>query len=449
MKTKSYLVFLLLIGLPLMAVDAQDEIPVTVKKQGSREFLVDVQADRQSSLDVFSAICSKTSFELNVASPEVSQILAAEIIDVNLKDIDLVQLINLLGMSCGLDAAIDEEKLAIRIKKLPPDTDETAHEFYREKAIVAVYNAFGADSEPESEIELLLRTGDLHYAGGKMDQAFEAYRSFVNKFASHERSTEVLIAAARAAYSADRHADVRTMTNKFITTYPSHPNIGEIVVVAAKSLIAEKNLNGAIVLLKNIVRRSRDKKVPERQGLIAEYMLAELHHKSGNDTDAISILEKIEIGHDPRLNADLLRQVRLYFGICRNSQGDYKNAIHDLKLGALECPTPKLRIKSLLLQAEAYLALDDGFNALAATRVASQLKPSGAGIFRARHLQGRAYHLLALPEKARSTLVNVVLESPKLLKDDPDRHEKVSRVVSEIGDILFEQRLYADALASF
>ncbi|MFT7617200.1 MAG: tetratricopeptide (TPR) repeat protein [Planctomycetota bacterium] len=449
MKSAEILIItiILILGIAIPA-DAQG-IAIDVAKRGTQDFFIDLEANDTSILDILSVVATKTEFTLDFASPDELGIIKANTISVHLKQSDLLELVQLLGMSCGLHLDINGPERKIQIRSLPTPEDENSDDFFRSRSLDAVLNAYGGDPAPENEINLLLRSARLYEAGGELGQAYNAYERFVNDFKAHDRYAEVTLAAAEVAVRGGLEEKALVRVDDFLRVAPGHRDTGKALILGAKARLLRNDLRGAMSLYRTVIRKSREKVIPDRDGLIAEYYLAELHHKSGKDDEAIKLLEEIEWRHDARHNRDLLDQVWLYLGICRKASGNSQDALHDLNLATYVCRSPKLRIRILLLAAETHLELNNYFFALNAAKAAIGIGAEGPQLFDAMALEGRAYRGLYLHGRARQTLLDAVLKSPELLPDDSARQKRTTAAMREIGEALFEDSRFQEALFTY
>ncbi len=436
------------IGLMWVNVNAQD-IKIDVTKRGTSDFFINIEVHQATILDIMAVLATQTEFALDIASPEESRVLEANKIDISRKQIILQELVQLLGMSCGLFMETLGSAQKIAIRALPKADDKDSDEFFREQSLDAVFSAYGGDDNAENEVEFLLRTASLHEAGGKMGQAYNAYERFLTAYGSHERYAEVTLRAAEAAIKANLSEKARVRVDDFLSKEPDHRDTGKALILGAKAKLMTNDLRGALALYKTAIQYAKDRRIDDRDGLIAEFYVAELHHKNGNNEAAIKMLEQIEWSHDARHNRDLLDQVWLYLGICRRASGNKRDAIHDLNLAIFTCKSPKLRIRTLLLSSATYLEVKNPFFALNAARAAVALDAQGRDLFESLVLQGKAYRGLFLHERARSVLLDAVMQSPKLLPDEKERKERTTATMREIGDALFEDSRYQEALLTF
>ncbi|MCB9834119.1 MAG: tetratricopeptide repeat protein [Planctomycetes bacterium] len=433
------------------SVTAQtQDLSVKAIQKGSQNFEIDIRSGSATVADCLAAIASACGLEVQVAKPENAAILSREKVDVELTGTSLESLVELLAMAIGLDGEVELDRRLIVIAESPAEGDDAAAlEHCRSDAITALIAAYGGSEDAQDEVELLLRSARLELAGGEYSQAFDTYQDFLSNFKKHPAVPEATVAAAHAAFEADRHEDLQRIVQEFLGSYPDHPLVGRCQLIAARSRLRTGDLGGGMGLLKGLIRQARERVLPQRDGMLAELLLAETLHERGEDEAAIAGLAEAEIRYDRKLDQDLIRQIRFYMAICRRATGNLRDALHDLEVAAFEVPNDALRVRTLLLYADLLLESGNPLVALTSTRSALTLNPQGETLFRARRLAARAYRRMQLEDEASKEMLALVLDAPKLLPDPELRRRELSQSLREIGEIYLDKGLVHDAVASF
>lgn len=424
-------------------------VEVRAHRLGTVQWEIDVEADQRNALECFSAIAAACDFELDVKSPEISAALATERLDLSLEKAPLEDLIANLAASCGYDGKTLGDEKRIVVSEIPDDDSDDTREYYRQKSLHALLVAFGDSTAPEDEVELLLRTARLQLEGREYSQAFDTFNTFLSEYKEHPEVPEATLGAVHAAYMAGRHEEVQRVAQWFIGKNPTDPASGRTQVIAARSRIATGDLGGGIALLKDLIRRVRDRELPQREGVIAEIMLAEARHRKGEDEDAIRGLLEAEVRYDRKHDDDVIQQIRFYMAICREATGNTRDALHDLEVAAFEIKDKKLRARTMLFNAQLLLRVDAPFLSLTSARVALMLEPEGRELFEVKRTMARALRRLRLEKEASDEMLAVILDAPKLIPSAEERRREVSATLREIGALYLEQGLFRDAIVSF
>ncbi len=424
-------------------------LKLSVAKKGTSDFTIAADIRGETAMNISSALAEQTGFHIKVADPEVTAVLESQSMDVNLPSSDLGEFVDLIGMACGLRVDIDRDKREIRISHLPSPEDPDSAEYFRTKSLNAVVTAYAGDSSPDNEVEFLLRTARLHVLGGRMAEAYSAYENFTKTYSGHSRYPEATLAAAEAAVKAGLSDKALARVADFIKDLPDHRDLGKALTLGALARLQREDVRGATALFKSVIAKYRERSIPERDGLVAEFYLAELLYRNGDYAEAIKLLQELEWRHSVKNNRDLLDQLWLYLAICRNAMGNKRDALHDLTLAVYTNASPKVRIRTLLLSARLYLEVENPFYALNAARIAVSLEAAGRQLFDALCLQGRALRALFLHEKAQKALLDAVLRSPELLPDGEERRIATTEALREVAEDLFDAGNYREALRTF
>lgn len=439
------------LGLAILATGCfAQSLDLNVTRSGNRNFVVAFKAKRSPAIKIISALAHQSNYKLETSDTEVGKILDTETIDAEVVSTSLKNAVELVASACGLHGSIDANREIIIIRQFPEVTAEGADEFFRVNAQVSLDRALGANKE--REVEYITRSADLDISGGKYEEAYTGLSKLASSQSPPPNLAELLLKSARAALAANKPSNARRITDILMEEYDNQIDHGKVYVLAARALIAQGLDINAVRVLEGIVRGGNRHNIDERDRIIAEILLAETHYRLGDFGAAIAVLGQVNYRHTRDLNRDLQDQVSLYMGICRQAQGDHRNAIHDLGLAVYSVPKvpgEKMRIRALILRAESYLETDDALGAKFSCAVAYKLKPEGFDLFRLRQLEGLALRDLYLYDEAIAKLFDVIMESKELIADKALRIKSAAAAIHDLGEILFKLGRYDEAREKF
>ncbi len=421
------------------------------KKLGRREFLLTVKAGEVPAMEILSRLAEETGLRLTLdGGPDLSRMLDQKKLDIHVEAVPMGEFVEMIGGGVGLHSKINKETGTIIISRLPSTDAPEAFEFYRKQAIDSLVEAYGGDSDPDSEEKLLLANERLFIAGGDYENALEALDKYVAAYKGEpDKAPSACLDAARCALILKRPTDAIRLTDIFMQEWPRHPDTGKARILRARALMLQGNILGAMAMLESMIGTTKRHMFSDRDAVTAEFMLANLHHELGENEKAVRILGDISWRHDPEKTHDLLARIPLYLGICRRAAGDRVAAVRDFRLAALTVKENALRIRALIDLAQTFLDIGSSFEALASIKVAKQLDPDPVDSIRLERLAAHAFQNLGLDIKGLDVLLTLLEALEKKDIRVPDVQTSINDVISDLGAMLTDLGDWDRALDAF
>ena len=438
-------------GLAVACATARGQIAIFAAEGQGPGVTVTIRANSVSPLDLLARIAGVSELRLLTrGGPEAIRGLDADRVDLDVKDLPLPELVQRIAGATGFLGTVDFGEKTLELTAAPRDDSPEALPFARDRAIEALTEAFGGDADPDREERLLLGNARLLVAASRWSEALDAYDKYVGGHRTRQdRAAQACLEGARCAILAERPDDAVRLTDLFLGEWPRHELQGKARLIHAEALAMRKEIPPAILMLESMVGTTKRGVFKERDSLIAEIQLADLHHQLGEDDLALKVLGQIDYRHDSFENVDLQGQVPLFEAICKRSAGMAQDAVDGFRVAALTCPTPALKVRALMKQAETLVDMGSPFEALSAVAVGAKIAENDLDRARFTRLQARALADLNLDEKAIEVLLSLLTPESLASLQPVQVEEIVPAAVSELGRILFTIRDWDRAIRAF
>jgi tetratricopeptide (TPR) repeat protein len=426
-----------------------------VRRLGRAGWSIDLIARQARLLDVLSTLASQTEHRIETSTPELTASLDGTLIDVHRKRDNLRDLVRDLVESAGLRFELDRKEKTLRIGEIPAPEDELAIEFYRQRGIEALFDAYG-DKKDDADMAVFKRLGaELDLAGPKLQDlraAVVKILEWLDNDNFHAENSpegpELCLRAARIALEVQSSEQVWDLYDRFLRKYQFHPLVSRMRIIAAQARMQEEIWIEAVRILQAVVISGNDGQVPRREALTAELLLAECYGKLGDVELAVRRLDDIPMRYG-REDVDLRALVPYLRGLLLREQGKNETAMLSFRLCAKMTPDPARRVRALRQEAEIALNIGLPFKALTAARIAAASKPQGRDAFAIERIMAKAHQALSLDERALDILEKLAARLDELFEGKRIDPELAAELLDDIAELRFRRDELEHAVALF
>jgi tetratricopeptide (TPR) repeat protein len=436
---------LLCAALLIVTASAQESAPASRRAAERIEFTVTGEgpaatvagnADGVPILEVLARLAHGLECALELSDPDFGENLSDSHVDIDLDATAIAEFLDYLGAACDLRVEYDDVRKKLAVGPVPAAEDPATASILRRSAVEILRRetAVAAADAPRAA-ELLVQCAEIAAADGDYAGALADLETFLQRFSTLPAGPTVCLRAANMALNAKRPSDARRHCEYFLDKWADHADHVKIECISARAFRDQGREQEAILILERIDRAVARGAVREREGLVAELLLAETYSMIGDDKLAVTALSRIP-GRHSRANLDLLRRVPFYRGLCLTRLGQHDDAILDFVVGAHSAPTPRLRALSLVSLCESYLARSSPLEALGALRIARSVGIPGDQELRALLAEAKSFEGLGLDTHAIGSYVTALEKLPARELAAADRERWLRTFLEGIATLL-------------
>ena len=383
--------------------------------------------------DLFGRLAERLEVRLELQDPGLAETLTQRDLDLDLPATPVAEALRLIECAVDLNLTLDFQTRRLDLKPWPKSGTKVAASYHRNMALDAIRRSTALrGSVREGEAVLLLDGADMAAQEGLYDEARSFCESVLQRHRNSPLAPRACLLGARYALDAKKPGDARRLASFFLETYRDHADTRKIEYLLARTFRDQNRDQDAVLLLERINRAVTRGGVDERDGIVADLMLAETYHKLGDAAKAVEVLRRIR-GRNTRAHQDLLARIPFYTGLCLQTAERFDEAVVELAEGAHRAPTERLRALALLHLAEAYASKGAPFEALAAVKTVQKIGIPADQTVRALEVEGRAAAGLGLDRRAVRAFVGAIEAVVKAAGPTAEKRETVRRLMRKIA----------------